>query len=502
MKYFAYLRKSTDDRNHQAQSLDTQKRIIVEFASRNPDVEIVDFIIESRSAKDGGNRPEFDNMLKRFRKGEAEGLLVAHIDRITRNLTEAGYVQELNDLGILKEIRTPEKSYRNQVDFYMMGIELANATYYSRNLSKRVKEGMESKAKKGEYVSGVGPIGYINNHGTLIQDLSRAKYIKDIFKMYSSGKYSLREISDILYSKGFRTRINKKVVKSKLHQILKNPIYYGMITLGGVQYKGNFKPIITKNIFDLAQEVLSGKNRPKKYHHEFLYRPFLFCDKCGCKITATIKKGKFKYYYCTNGKKICEEHKKYLNEKKVEKIFKKFFRKFQLDPELATISLNKYIADKQASKTDTKFYQKTLEKDFTKNEKQLDNLEDLYMDNLIDKDRYSKKRNKLLNEKVAIEESLKSVDNRLDALEPLVKLKNTLITLENTFIKNDDIGKSNLIRSVLWNCSIDRKKVRKVTLKKPYLFFQGMQKCTDSNKWLPRMDSNHNTQLQRLMSYH
>ncbi len=492
MKYLVYLRKSTEDTSHQVQSLDTQKRILLEFASKNPDIEIVDIITESRSAKDDGNRPKFDDMLKRFKKGEAEGLLVAHIDRISRNLIESGLIQKLNDQGIIKQIRTPERIYSNYNDFFLLTIELATATLYPRNLSKRVKEGMISKAQKGEYVCGVGPIGYINNHGTLIQDLSRAKYIKEIFKMYSSGKYSLKQISNILYTNGFRTRANKKVCKSKIHQILKNPIYYGVTTFDGIQYKGNFKPIISKSVFDLAQEVLTGKNRAKKYHHEFRYREFLFCDKCGCKITATIKKGKFKYYYCTNGKGICEEHKKYLNEKTIEKIFQEFFRKFQIDPELATISLNKYIADKQASKTDKKFYEETLKKDLIKNEKKLDRLEELYMENLIEKDRYIKNRNKLLNENILIKENLKTINNHSSTLEPIIKLKNELITLENTFVKNDDIGKSNLIRSVLWNCTIFKDNIQKINLKKPYSLFNGMQKCHDLTTWLLRMDSNHN----------
>lgn len=490
MKYFAYLRKSSEQENRQAQSIETQKRIILDFISKNPNIEIVDFIVETRSAKSDGNRPNFTDMLKRYKKGEAEGLFVTHIDRIARNLIEAGMVQKLNDLGLIKEVQTPDRIYRNQTDFYMMGMELTNATYYSRNLSKRVKEGIESKLKKGEYVSGRAPIGYLNHNGNLIQDLKRINYIKEIFKMYSSGKYSLREITDSLYSNGFRTRSDKKVVKSKIHQIIKNPIYYGVMTFNGIQYQGNFDPIINKSLFELAQEVLTGKNRPKKYHHEFLYKDFLFCDKCGCKITSSIKKGKFKYYYCTNGKGGCEEHKKYLNEKNIENIFLKFFEGFELDPELATISLNKYLADKQVSENDNKVYKETLEKELKNINKKINKLEDMYIDSLITKENYVLKRKSTLNEKIKIEESIKQLSNtRKDTSEPLIKLKNTLTSLKKIFLTDDDIVKTDLIRSVLWNCTINKEKIKETNLKKPYLFFKNMQKCTDLDKWLPRMDS-------------
>ena len=138
MRYFAYCRKSSENDSHQAQSIETQIRILKEF-SLNNNLDIADFIIETKSAKDDGNRPQFEEMLKRFAKKEAEGLLVCHIDRISRNWIEAGQISKLHDLGLIKEIRTPSKTYNTSADMFMMGIELASATYYSRNLSERVK---------------------------------------------------------------------------------------------------------------------------------------------------------------------------------------------------------------------------------------------------------------------------------------------------------------------------------------------------------------------------
>jgi DNA invertase Pin-like site-specific DNA recombinase len=55
MKYFAYGRKSTQDDTHQAQSIETQERILKDFVKQN-NLDVVEYIYESRSAKDDGNK--------------------------------------------------------------------------------------------------------------------------------------------------------------------------------------------------------------------------------------------------------------------------------------------------------------------------------------------------------------------------------------------------------------------------------------------------------------
>ena len=86
----------------------------------------------------------------------------------------------------------------------MMGIELASATYYSRNLSQRVKEGIETKLKKGEY-GAPAPLGYKNKNGNIIPNKNNSHFIKEIFKLYTTGDYSISQITNKLYLEGFRT---------------------------------------------------------------------------------------------------------------------------------------------------------------------------------------------------------------------------------------------------------------------------------------------------------
>ncbi len=129
---------------------------------------------------------------------------------------------------------------------------------------------------------------------------------------------------------GFRSRGGKKIHKSKIHYILSNSIYCGIIEKDGKKYIGNHKPIITKKLFDDVQEVAKKTSRPKAKNLYFMYRGVLRCSNCGCVLTASKKKGKHIYYYCTNGKGKCGEHKSYLKENYVSGELAKVFDKIKV----------------------------------------------------------------------------------------------------------------------------------------------------------------------------
>jgi DNA invertase Pin-like site-specific DNA recombinase len=70
MKYIAYSRKSTDESDRQILSIESQIAELKEYADRQ-NVEILDFVTESRTAKSPG-RPLFAGVLKRIESGEAQ----------------------------------------------------------------------------------------------------------------------------------------------------------------------------------------------------------------------------------------------------------------------------------------------------------------------------------------------------------------------------------------------------------------------------------------------
>ena len=89
-KFFLYARKSTDVEDKQVLSIEAQLTELREFAKRE-NLEIVEELVEKQSAKIPG-RPIFNEMFARIERGEANGILAWHPDRLARNSVDGGKI--------------------------------------------------------------------------------------------------------------------------------------------------------------------------------------------------------------------------------------------------------------------------------------------------------------------------------------------------------------------------------------------------------------------------
>src|SRR5437870_11721983 len=100
IKYFLYARKSTDEKDRQVMSLDSQTKELRAFAKREH-LFISETIEESKTAKQPG-RPLFHRLLDRIEHGEANGLLCWDIDRLYRSPIDEGRVRSLLQKGVIE----------------------------------------------------------------------------------------------------------------------------------------------------------------------------------------------------------------------------------------------------------------------------------------------------------------------------------------------------------------------------------------------------------------
>jgi site-specific DNA recombinase len=369
MRFFVYCRKSTDREDRQILSTEAQKRLLLEHAQRQG-FSVVAIYVENQSAYKAG-RPQFNEMLQRLERGEADGILTYHLTRLARNSYDGGRLIYMMDEGTIQQIATHEKAYVNSADDkFMMQIHFAMAKKSSDDTSQFVRRDVESKLLRGEYPGKVPP-GYLNitraghiaasQSTTEKEDMLRAlgrplrreeidpidgTIVRRLFEEAATGTYTFTALRQLSGRLGLRARTTgKPLSKNGLSMILANPYYYGAITYNGVVYDdalirertGNpeagirHEPLISRTLFERVQAAMFGRKKGRLRRHRF---PFggciLRCGECGCPVTAERQKGHV-YYHCTGNRMPCTQ-KRWTREEALDAQFSSLLARFRLPP--------------------------------------------------------------------------------------------------------------------------------------------------------------------------
>ena len=90
-KAAAYIRLSyTDDRQNESDSVGNQRRLIEDFARRNPDIEIVMEKIDDGYSGIIFDRPAFKEMMQEVADGSINCVIVKDLSRLGREYIETG----------------------------------------------------------------------------------------------------------------------------------------------------------------------------------------------------------------------------------------------------------------------------------------------------------------------------------------------------------------------------------------------------------------------------
>ena len=297
--YFCYMRKSQESDERQMLSLDSQQQKARECF---PGLDL-EFIAEARSARKPHNRPLFAGMVERLQRGERQGIVSWHPDRLSRNPTDAGLLVQLLLDGIIKDLRFGSYTFINNPEGIMMlQIALSQSQYYSAKLSQDVKRGMDRKAQIG-WRGGVAPVGYRNTperpRGSriIVKDPERFDLVRNIWRLVLAGGQTPRAILKMVntqwgYLSPVRRRAGgKPMSKTGFYKMLHNPFYCGRYEYpvgSGSWYQGAHEPMVTPEEFNRVQTIL-GNDGPKcspQTRTAFAFTGLFRCP-CGYQITAS-----------------------------------------------------------------------------------------------------------------------------------------------------------------------------------------------------------------------
>ncbi len=426
MRYFHYIRRSTDDDDHQILSLESQERENTRRFEGQPGIEIVETIRESRSAKTPG-RPLFDNMIARIERGEAEGIIAWHPDRLARNSIDGGQIIYLVDMGKLKDLRFATYTFENTPQGkFMLQIVFANSKYYVDSLSENIRRGNRTKVENG-WKPNLAPVGYLNDReaSTIVADPERFEIVKKFWQYALTGAYTVPQLLDLATNEwGLRTKKRKKsggkpLTVSGAYRLLANPFYAGVLRLEGRTYPGKHPPMVTLTEFDAVQRIIGRVDAPRSQRHTWDYTGFMKCV-CGRSITAgetTNRFGsKYVYYHCTRrGKHACGEP--YVQLPTLEAAMREFLTEVTVDANLHAWAMRKLKTDEKSISAVLLTQQAALERARGENETVLRNLRYLRTHEQITEAEFLADRATLTREAESIAQELKRLSPEL-VVEP------------------------------------------------------------------------------------
>lgn len=429
-----------------------------------------------------GDRKKFQEVIRDIQQSkEPIALVVDTVDRLQRSFKESVILDELRKLGKLEihfyreSLILNQKSNSADILRWDMGVMFAKS--YVLQLSDNVKRKQEAMVRNGER-PGKPILGYQSVYDSegkrtnIIPDPLRNHFMIKMFEMYATGN-SVERIAKELQKMGLRsnTKNPKPIRASLIYNCLKNPFYYGMMDWKGNLYPHKYQPLISKQLFDKCQEIMTGYHKkPFQYAAiPFALRGMITCfdPACGCTVSPELKKGKYKLYACTNYKKV-HEKKIYVSEEDLLNPIKEVITKLQMPESKIQQTVDKL---KKINEAKNEFYYDnvaSLRKEHDQIEKRTSNLFDLLTDGSITKEMFNKKLKEYKERQSEIEAQLAQYTHAdknfyLNASMLLHLVKRAV----SVFDGSEPATQRQILNFLLQNCKLDGKKLS-FELKTPF----------------------------------
>ncbi len=427
MKYIIYTRRSSEDKSKQIQSIPDQ----LEWANKKEEelgLDVVEKFTDTKTGTKPG-RAGFTAMMEFIhQQTEGVGILCWKMDRLARNPIDEGNIKYAFMQKKIKHILANDRVFKEGESQVLMGVEFGSATQFSIDLAKNVNRGLQTKIQKGYRPAHV-PLGYLNDplglKGTkkIFKDEERFGIIKKGWEMLLTGAYNVPQIKEVLDKKfGLKTKKGKRIARSSLYEIFKNPFYAGVYYWQGEFYTGIHTPMISLEDFDKAQIILGKKGGTRLNKHEHTFTGFIRCPECGCMITAEppmfkqTKKGVGIYNYLRCSKKN-PQHKckqKYIREKELEKQIDEILASIEIPKALEEWALKILREENKKENHKTGALKTRLQREYNDVKANIRSLTDKLIQETIDNDTYKETKQRYEEDKERLKARLKECGNERD----------------------------------------------------------------------------------------
>lgn len=268
------------------------------------------YIDEGLSGISVKKRENFNRMIDDAADGKFDFVITKEISRFARNtLDSIQFTRQLLGYGVGVFFQNDNINTLDEDSELRLSIMSSIAQDELRKLSSRVKFGHQQAIKSNVVLGNSNIFGYTKVDKRLVIDEEQAAMVRELFELYATDQYSMKQIETIFWDKGYRNNKGNKIAHSTMSNMISNPKYKGYYVGNKVRVvdmftkKQKFLPpeewvmfkdetgeivpaIVSEELWDKANEILRRrsedvKNRQGICNHANLLTGKLFCTDCG-----------------------------------------------------------------------------------------------------------------------------------------------------------------------------------------------------------------------------
>ena len=292
------------------------------------------FVDEGLSGISTKKRENFNRMIEEAAEDKFDLVITKEISRFARNtLDSIQFTRQLLNCGVGVFFQNDNINTLDEDSELRLSIMSSIAQDELRKLSSRVKFGHQQAIKDKVVLGNSRIFGYVKDDGRLVIDEEQAPMVRELFELYATDQYSMKQIETLFWEKGYRNHNGKKIAHTTMSNMISNPKYKGYYVGNKVRVldmftkKQKFLPpeewvmfkdetgeivpaIVSEDLWDRANEILKRrsddvKSRQGICNHANLMTGKLYCTHCGAayyRRESTDKQGNKNSRWVCSGK--------------------------------------------------------------------------------------------------------------------------------------------------------------------------------------------------------
>ena len=306
--YYARVSSESDE---QLNSLGNQITYYEDLIKRNRAwVFVPGYIDEGLSGISTKKRENFNRMIDEAAQDKFDLVITKEISRFARNtLDSIQFTRQLLGHGVGVFFQNDNINTLDEDSELRLSIMSSIAQDELRKLSSRVKFGHQQAIKDSVVLGNSRIFGYTKDGGRLVIDEEQAGMVRELFALYATDEYSMKQIENIFWERGYRNHNGKRIAHTTMSNMISNPKYKGYYVGNKVKVidmftkKQKFLPpeewvmfkdesgeivpaIVSEGLWDTANAILKRrsddvKSRQGICNHANLLTGKLYCTHCG-----------------------------------------------------------------------------------------------------------------------------------------------------------------------------------------------------------------------------